>query len=98
VRVENAIVPLLPHGQASMQQVCTKLGVGRRTLARRLGSEHCSFLEVLDNLRFKLATRYLDEHDLPVSEVAWLLGYADTSAFDHAFRRWTGKAPSRTRS
>src|SRR5687767_8439600 len=38
VRVENAIAPLLPHGQAGMAEVCRNLGVTRRTLARRLAS------------------------------------------------------------
>jgi len=47
--------------------------------------------------RFDLAKRYLHEHDLPISEVAWLLGYQETSAFYHAFKRWTGKTPMQTR-
>jgi AraC-like DNA-binding protein len=94
--VENAIAPLLPHGRAGMAEVAQRLGVTKRTLARRLASEGRTFGEVLDGLRFDLATHYLHEKKLPISEVAWLLGYA--SAFDHAFKRWTGKTPSQTRS
>jgi AraC-like DNA-binding protein len=96
-RVENAIAPLLPHGQAGMAHVCRNLGVTRRTLARRLASENQTFFKVRDRLRFELARRYLKEPGLPVSKIAWLLGYRDTSAFDHAFKRWTGAPPSRTR-
>jgi AraC-like DNA-binding protein len=98
LNVENAIAPLLPHGRAGMAEVAQRLGVTKRTLARRLASEGHTFGEVLDGLRFDLATRYLHEQGLPISEVAWLLGYQETSAFDHAFKRWTGKAPSQTRS
>jgi AraC-like DNA-binding protein len=53
---------------------------------------------VLDNLRFDLAKRYLQERDLPISEIAWLLGYRETSAFNHAFKRWTGKSPTQVHS
>jgi len=87
LKVENAIVPLLPHGHA--------LGVSRRTLARRLAAEGLTFRKVLDSLRFDLARRYLREKELPISEVAWLLGYHETSALNHAFKRWSGSTPKR---
>jgi AraC-like DNA-binding protein len=98
LHVENAITPLLPHGQAAMAEIAQRLGLSRRTLARRLASEGHTFGEVLDRLRFNLAKRYLQEHDLPISEVAWLLGYQETSAFNHAFKRWTGKTPLQVRA
>ena len=98
LNVENAIAPLLPHGQADMAEIAQRLGVSRRTLARRLALEGHTFGEVLDRLRFDLAKRYLQEHDLQISNVAWLLGYQETSAFYHAFRRWTGKTPTQVRS
>lgn len=98
LKVENAIAPLLPHGQSDVAEVAQRLGVSRRTLARRLASEGHTFGEVLEDLRFNLAKRYLQEHDLPISEVAWLLGYQETSAFYHAFKRWTGKTPTQVRA
>jgi AraC-like DNA-binding protein len=49
----------------------------------------------LNSLRIDLAKRYLREKDLPTSEIAWLLGYRETSAFNHAFKRSTGDAPKR---
>jgi AraC-like DNA-binding protein len=98
LRVENAIVPLLPHGQAHIEEVARQLGVSRRTLARRLATEGQSFVQILDALRFDLAKRYLSERELPLSEIAWLLGYRETAALNHAFKRWSGKTPSRFRS
>ena len=98
LKVENAIVPLLPHGQAKMEEIAKRLGVSRRTLTRLLASEGCTFGEILDALRLDLAKSYLREQNLPISEVAWLLGYKDGSAFDHACKRWTGKAPTQIRS
>jgi AraC-like DNA-binding protein len=94
LRVENAIVPLLPHGQASIVEVCRQLGVSSRTLARRLKLEGHTFAEVLEALRSDLAKKYLLEPELTISEIAWLLGYRQTSSLNHAFKRWTGKSPA----
>ncbi len=96
--VENAIAPLLPHGQARIGEISQRLGVSERTLERRLGAEGMTFSRVLGDLRFDLAKRYLRERDLPISEIAWLLGYRETSAFNHAFKRWTGKSPKQAHS
>lgn len=96
--VENTLVPLLPHGQGRLSEVAARLGVSVRTLERRLAGESVSFVDVLDDLRCELAKRYLQEPSLPISEIAWLLGYADPSAFTHSFRRWTGKPPTQLRA
>jgi AraC-like DNA-binding protein len=96
--VENTLAPLLPHGQGRLSEVSARLGVSVRTLERRLAAENVSFLDVLDDLRFELAKRYLQEPNLPISEIAWLLGYGDPSAFTHSFRRWTGKPPTELRA
>jgi AraC-like DNA-binding protein len=98
LNVENAIAPLLPHGEVKMADVARKLGISKRTLARRLASEGQTFLGILDNLRFDLSKRYLREPDLPISEVAWLVGYREASAFSHAIKRWTGSTPKQVRS
>ena len=93
-RVENAIAPLLPHGQARASEVAARLGLSPRTFARRLAEEGASFSRLLSRLRLQLARRYLVQEKLPISKVAWLLGYQEVGAFSHAFRRWTGKSPS----
>jgi len=93
-RVENAIAPLLPHGQARASEVAARLGLSPRTFARRLAEEGASFSRLLSRLRLQLAKRYLVQEKLPISKVAWLLGYQEVGAFSHAFRRWTGKSPS----
>jgi len=97
LRVENAIAPLLPHGLANVEEVAQRLALSPRTLARRLASEGITFAGILDNLRCDLAKRYLGEPDLPIAEIAWLLGYRESSAFNHAFKRWTGKTPKQVR-
>lgn len=91
--VENAIVPLLPHGKAQAGEIARRLGISQRTFARRLSAEGLTFSELLENLRSELAGRYLADGDLAISQIAWLLGYREVGSFSHAFRRWTGKTP-----
>lgn len=69
-----------------------------RTFARRLASEGMTFSEVLENLKSHLAQRYLADESLSISQIAWLLGYQEVSAFTHAFKRWTGQTPRQARS
>jgi AraC-like DNA-binding protein len=97
VTVENAISPLLPHGQARVNVVARKLGMSERTLVRRLAEEGFLFNEILQQLKASLAIRYLEEDSLPISRIAWLLGFEESSSFSHACRRWTGKSPREIR-
>jgi AraC-like DNA-binding protein/transcriptional regulator with XRE-family HTH domain len=97
VSVENAITPLLPHGSARAETVAAKLGMSERTLARRLAEEGTNFHEVLQQLRASLAVRYLEDENMPISKIAWLLGFEEPSSFSHACRRWTGKSPRELR-
>jgi len=95
ITVENTIAPLLPHGQA--HAIAKKLGMSERTLARRLATEGVTFVEILQQLKANLASRYLEDAAMPISRTAWLLGFRDASSFSHAFRRWTGKSPRELR-
>ena len=97
-RVENAITPLLPHGRARVGDIAAELGIGPRTLSRRLAAEGLTFARVLDDLRSDLARQYLKDQTLSISQIAWLLGFQEVSAFTHAFKRWTGQTPTQERS
>jgi AraC-like DNA-binding protein len=81
---------LLPHAKASASNVAQKLAFSTRSLSRKLHDGGVAFAEILEETRAALAKRYLAERDLPVSEIAWLLGYCEVSSFNHAFKRWTG--------
>jgi AraC-like DNA-binding protein len=98
VAVENVIAPLLPHGKTGVGEIARQLGMSPRTLERRLSSEGLTFGGILNELRCDLAKRYLREEDLPISKIAWLLGYQDAGGFTHAFKRWTGSTPREARA
>ena len=95
--MEDILPELLPHGRAVASEVARRLGMSSRTLSRKLGEEGTSFAEILDQFRAALAKRYLNDETLPVSEIAWLLGYREVSSLTHAFKRWTGTTPRRFR-
>jgi AraC-like DNA-binding protein len=96
--VENAMIGRLPHGTASAAEIAKTLAVSRRTFARRLADEGATFSEVRETLRRALARQYLADRGLAISQVAWLLGYREISAFTHAFKRWTGRTPRQARA
>ena len=92
-RVENLLLPILHTGESSMYTIADKLGVSRQTLFRKLKAEGVTFEEVLNELRYKLAVRYLREKKISVKETAYLVGFSDPAAFSRAFKRWTGSGP-----
>ena len=95
--VENAAAVLLRDGKATLPEVARGLSMSSRTLARRLAEEGLSFQRVLDDLRRDLAEVYLRESDVPISYLAWLLGFQGVAAFSKAFKKWTGQRPSQMR-
>ncbi|MGY3544835.1 AraC-like DNA-binding protein [Bradyrhizobium sp. USDA 4472] len=97
-RVEDELIQLLPNGKAHVLEVARRTGMSGRTLARALSDEGTTFSAVLSELRQALAKRYLRDQDLPISEIAWLLGYREVSSFSHAFTGWTGVTPRQFRT
>ena len=83
----------LSGGRVSLKAVARRLGMGARSLQRRLKNEGTSFMGVLDDLRHEMAVQLLHDDRVAVYEIAFLLGYSDPSTFFRAFRRWEGKSP-----
>lgn len=84
--VRQLIAALLPGGRCTAQQVAQHMGVDRRTIHRHLAAEGASFSMLLDEMRSELVTRQIRDSDLPLAEVAGLLGFSAPSAFGHWFR------------
>jgi AraC-like DNA-binding protein len=98
MRARAAIVQRLGREETDLGAIAKALGVSGRTLQRRLGEEGTAHDALVDAARHELATRYLRESDLSIGEITCLLGFADTSAFYRAFRRWTGTTPAEIRA
>lgn len=96
-QVRACLADLLPRGEPSQAQVAQQLNCSVRTLQRRLSGQQASFTDLLDRTRHELALSHLADPACSISEVAYLLGFADTSNFTRAFRRWTGQSPTEHR-
>jgi AraC-like DNA-binding protein len=96
--LEKQLVRLLPGGRAQAALVARQLGMSTRSFTRHLAEEGTTFSEVLDELRERLALEYLTDARISLQQVAWLLGYSEIAAFNHAFKRWTGTSPGRVRN
>jgi AraC-like DNA-binding protein len=96
--VENHLLSLLPSGKVQAAVVAQQLGMSLRSLTRQLAAEGVSVGEILDHLRNRLAVRYLEDRRISLQQIAWLLGYSELAAFNHAFKRWFGTSPSRARN
>lgn len=96
-RVRAAIRERLREGLPSIGAVARTVGMSARTLQRRLADEGHSFAGLVDALRQDLARRFVKDPLLSVGEMAGRLGYADTTTFLRAFKRWTGSTPKRLR-
>jgi AraC-like DNA-binding protein len=92
-RLRRTLRILLLAQGASGDQVARLLSMHHRTLNRRLKAEGTTFQELLDEVRFEAACQLLDTARIPITEIAVSLGYAETSAFSRAFRRWSGATP-----
>lgn len=96
-RTLAAIMEQLPSGGVSEITVAKDLNLTTRTLHRKLSEKGISFRSLLTNVRKELVKRYIDDPAYSVTEISFLLGYTDTSAFSRAFRRWHGKSPTESR-
>lgn len=96
-RLRRALVQCLPNGEPSAESLAHGLHLSLRSLQRHLSEEGCSYEQVLADTRRDLALSHLQDNDCSISEVAYLLGFADSSSFSRAFKRWTGQSPSQYR-
>lgn len=91
--VANMARSLLRGGEFTPAQTAKALGVHARTLQRRLRDEGTSFEKIKDDARREWAESLLVQPSVSLSQIALMLGYADSSAFSRSCRRWLGEAP-----
>lgn len=92
-KTTRLITERLTRGDATIDLIARELGMSTRTLNRRLKEHSLTFAKILDDLRRQLAEKYLKETDISLAQISFLLGYSETSSFNHAVKRWTGKTP-----
>ncbi|MCL7944093.1 AraC family transcriptional regulator [Marinobacter sp. ATCH36] len=96
-RVKDLLPPLLQGDTPTLAAVAGKLGVAPWTLQRQLTDEQTGFRELVDETRQELAVEYIRETRASLSEISWLLGFANPAAFHKAWRRWFATSPGEHR-
>jgi AraC-like DNA-binding protein len=95
--VRSEIYRLLTEGEPGLEAVAAELGMPSRTLSSRLLSRGVRFQDIVDGLRQRLAELYLQDPALSLTDIALLLGFAESSSFSRAFRRWRSMSPNQWR-
>jgi AraC-like DNA-binding protein len=93
-RVRAQVLATLKDGPVAAEDVAAQMGVTRRTLTRRLAQHGTSFTALLEEVRRQAATHYLRSTEHSIEDIAFLLGFSESSPFVRAFKRWTGLAPA----
>ncbi|MEL6656910.1 MAG: AraC family transcriptional regulator ligand-binding domain-containing protein [Bacteroidota bacterium] len=96
--VRQSMIQLIEPAFPSIEQVAKHLNLSLRTLQRRLQEEGVSYKNLLEEVRKDFALSYLRNPELTVGEIAYLLGYRETSAFSRACKRWIGQSPQQWRA
>jgi AraC-like DNA-binding protein len=96
-KVRGAIETQLPEGEPSAERIAQHLHLSLRSLQRHLADEGCSYDLLLNQCRQNLALQHMRDPGSSLGEIAYLLGFADTSSFSRAFKRWTGMTPGQYR-
>ena len=97
-RTRRAIGARLRAGDASLEGVARELATSGRTLQRQLRELGYSYAALVDEVRQAMAQAYMEQPDISLAEVGYLLGFAAQSAFIRAFKRWNGCTPKQARA
>lgn len=95
--VQSSLYTAIPAGAFTLEDIASGLGVSVRTLQRNLSAENTTFNQQIKYIQKTLALGYLKNPKLTISEIAYLIGYADPSSFSRAFKTWTGTTISHYR-
>jgi len=91
--VEKLIKDALPSGIPSIDQVSSHVGMSNRTLTRRLSESGTTFRNLIKKTQEEISKDLLLNSSSSVGEIAFQTGFSEQSAFNRAFKRWSGQSP-----
>ena len=92
-QIRHLINQALSTGDCSIDRVASSLAINKRTLQRQLKEHDTSFKDLLEEVRFDIARRYLRESSGSLTTLADMLCYSELSVFSNAFRKRYGISP-----
>ncbi len=97
-KVKQLIAGQLAKNSVDAEHIASELHMSRHTLYRKLKLEDQSFQALVEEVRKEKAIQYIEEGKHAFSDIAFLLGFSELSAFSRAFKRWTGVPPAKWRA
>jgi AraC-like DNA-binding protein len=97
-KLNTAMISSIQLGQANLETVSRSLNTSARTLQRQLSERDTSFNTLLTIYRQELSQQYLKDKNLSLTDISFLLGYAEQSVFTRAFKSWYGITPKEFRN
>ena len=82
----------------SLDRVVAAAGTSKRSFQRQLEAEGATYSDLLAEVRRSETLSRLTRTDRTIATIASELGYGDQASLTRAFRRWTGRPPSRFRT
>jgi AraC-like DNA-binding protein len=91
--VQRLIKDALPGGIPGISQLAEHMGLSNRTLTRRLSESGTTFRKLIEKTQKDISMDLLKNPNRSVGEIAFQTGFSEQSAFNRAFKRWTGQTP-----
>jgi AraC-like DNA-binding protein len=92
-QIRSAVRARLAEGYPALENVAEAIKTSPAAIQRELARDNLNYKDLVEETRRDLALVYVRQRELPFSEIAFLLGYSELSAFSRAFHRWTGASP-----
>lgn len=91
--IRNLLINALPGGIPSIESISEQLGLSKRSLNRRLSESGHNFRNLVSQTQREISENLLKNSNNSVGEIAFQTGFSEQSAFNRAFKRWTGLSP-----
>ncbi|XEC95111.1 AraC family transcriptional regulator [Paenibacillus tarimensis] len=96
-QVYSWIINRMPVSNLSLKDAAAEFRMSVRSIQAKLKQEETTFQAIMVRARKELAIGYLAKPEYPIAEVAYLLHFSEPSAFQNAFKKWTGVTPRQYR-
>jgi AraC-like DNA-binding protein len=81
-----------------LDEAAAELNLSTAQLRKRLYRAGTSYKVLVLEVRMALARHYLEDTNLAIQEIAYLLDYSQAAPFSRAFKSYYGEAPEKARS